>query len=287
MRAKHTKLAHWVHANKPQMVLLQETHLKKKQEYKPPSGYVIAARKDGTLYDSKGRGGVLTFVREDVGYSKIETGTSKWTDAVTITLRGKKETTINKRTYLPWTLELSSLPTGRSCIIAGDLNAHGDWDQFQDADERGNKIEDSIMEKTFKRPTTPGDTRDPTQRQVDFWALTSPSLLKTSWRTSERSGPPPMNLGWTTSRSPLPLTAKRWPGNGNHWNGAIKKLTGAGSRERWRRWGTPPAGPWNSTTTRWPTSSLKLPRSKRRQQQTPEAVLDERLWRSKPEMQQG
>ena len=120
-----------------------------------------------------------------------------------ITLRGKKETTISN-VYIPptssraeedWTQQLNSLPTGRRCIIAGDLNAHGDWDEFQDADERGSKIEDWMMGKSLQ---TANDTKKHTRSNPATGGLSSPDvpiasedvveIIRENWTTIDDLG---------------------------------------------------------------------------------------------------
>ena len=129
--------------------MIQESKLRKQDRTPIIKGYsAIRADRVGT----KG-GGLITYVRMNISYEKINHYQKDGTETLTIRIKQSNRKWIQLTNFycppnntLPGNpdklLRLDLLPTSKNAIIAGDFNAHSPiWDNVQKEDERGEILE--------------------------------------------------------------------------------------------------------------------------------------------------
>ena len=158
VRIRKAELDFKLAKEQPHVVCLQETRLRPSMDTPRFNRYNVAGRVDRS--SEQIGGGVLILVRDDLSYEPLlnpynGTITDPHTDCVATRIFppfSPPITIIN--IYSPparWTagqgtqehlLLINRLNLSPHCIITGDLNAHGSWDNHQPCDQLGSKIDD-------------------------------------------------------------------------------------------------------------------------------------------------
>jgi len=169
--------------NQPDIICLQETHLKK--EITIPSYHII----HNNRYNSKG-GGVLIAIKEGLQYSNIDT-TQQDIIAVTLKLKDKYLDIVNL--YLPPSQNIDTniieqyLNKDHHIIILGDFNSHNALWGSNQTNARGKLIENFIDKHNLTVLNTKQPTRlhhTGTTSNIDL-TLTNPQVaLNTTWEVA-------------------------------------------------------------------------------------------------------
>ena len=136
------------------LCLIQETKLRKVDRTPRIKGYstVREDRVGGT------GGGLVTLISQHIAYEKLPGIQKDGTEVLKVKIKlSRSKWIILSNVYCPpnnslgntvTTLRLDVLPSGPNDIIAGDLNGHSPlWDNIQPSDDRGEIVEDFVIEK--------------------------------------------------------------------------------------------------------------------------------------------
>ena len=134
--------------------VIQETKLLKENKTPTVEGYT-SLRKDRKNQD--GGGGLMTFIKKSLAFETIRDATKdstetqcfkikmskrKWVEICNIYCPPVRSHTTNQNVRLA----TKTIPSTSESIVLGDFNAHSPiWDQFQPPDERGEAVEDWII----------------------------------------------------------------------------------------------------------------------------------------------
>jgi len=163
LRSKSVTLNKMIDEHDPDFVLIQETNLSETISWTPHPNYNMerrdrdTTRSEKTKDSGKNHGGVITLIRSDINYDVISRSdmlnpADSLTEAIGVKARVDKQFITIVNLYIPVvnsseddtrtdSFDPTFLPSTKSTYIAGDLNAHGYWDQFQPLNPRGGDLE--------------------------------------------------------------------------------------------------------------------------------------------------
>jgi len=169
LRSKSVTLNNMIDEHDPDFVLIQETNLSETISWTPHPNYNLERRDRETTRTAKtedsgkNHGGVLTLIRRDINYETMSKAdmlspNDGLTEAIGVKARVDQQYLTVINLYIPVvnkseddtrtdSFDPTFLPSTKSTYIAGDLNAHGYWDQYQPLNTRGADIEDWMDNK--------------------------------------------------------------------------------------------------------------------------------------------
>nr|KAG5709634.1 hypothetical protein BaRGS_001684 [Batillaria attramentaria] len=165
LRKKKPELQEFLKKEKVDIICIQETHLTDAHRFSI-RGYQLF--RHDRIHRSKG--GILTLIRNKI--PAIEIGRSSGDCeflAIKIVLREREFTIINFYSPNDRELQLNTLPlTDQNLMILGDFNAHSPSWGYQDMNNRGEQIEDWMIENNLILINKPED---------------KPTCLSRAWKT--------------------------------------------------------------------------------------------------------
>ena len=159
---KIAELDEYVHKNKIDVVLIQETKLTVNKPTPAIKGFT-PVRADRPNSEFPG-GGLLTYVKHNIAYRKIGSAKTGNVEAVSVSIQQKARKWLDiTNVYIPprsEESEISWIPVSDAGIIAGDLNGHSQlWDHKQPPDKMGEKIVDFLIKNNLICCNTGAPTR--------------------------------------------------------------------------------------------------------------------------------
>ena len=203
---KTLELEHFLKDHHIDVALIQETHLTQKSADPVIQGYRLVRldRPPDASGNHRGGGGLATYVREDVHLTTVRRCGPIPADCVmehqSVSVLGKRGEYLHlTNIYAPPLrahddrtsgLHVGSLPSGRNDFVAGDFNAHSHlWDPIQPADNRGEEVEDWLINNQFGC----ANEGEPTRINRATAGFSSPDIMlchqshlpQVDWQTSD------------------------------------------------------------------------------------------------------
>ena len=161
IRKKKPELQNFLSKEKIDVLCVQETHLNEQHRFSIRGYQTFRNDRENRI-----KGGVLTLVKNNIPATEIKKSTANsGTEYITIkVVLPKKEITITNA-YCPSDrdIETNVFPTSENTIILGDFNSHSPSWGYDSMDNRGEIIEDWLIENRFILLNKPDD--EPT-----FWS---------------------------------------------------------------------------------------------------------------------
>jgi ribonuclease HI len=215
------------------VAVIQETKFKEKDASPRIPGFKVAMRADREVVEG---GGLISYIRDTLPFEKLYDKATSATETSSFRVRLSNNNWVpitnmyvppanSKGQYIKFAPEI--IPCFESSIICGDLNGHSPlWDDIQPSDDRGEEIENWVIEKELSIL----NSGEPTRHSRITGNGSSPDLSlcgkkwegKCSWSVEECIGasdhlPIVITLNTAVQHQSISGRTPRWRSNGVDW----------------------------------------------------------------------